>query len=183
LEREIVLFGLVTLFVTGIYLLFVFLIKKQRVRVLQKEFVVAIIYTIGIWGGPITLIDLQLNPFQVICLMLFFLLAFADLLIFSIHEYQEDKTDRHNTFPVNFGKKTAHVVTYIILILVVLFAWFLIISDTNFIYNLSGSLFIFMSLILFVLLVFKSFFKKDYRYRFIGELVFWLPGIVFFTWF
>ena len=177
LEKQIVIFGVIAAFITGLYLFGVYVFRKKRSWFFQKELFVAIVYTIGIWGGPASLIAFNLLPFQWLCLIVFFILVFTDLLIFSLYESEADRLDGHNTLALNLGKKGIEKLIFINIVLVFLISIALIIFSQDQIVLVSAKIFMIMGFTLACLIVFQNKLSKNSLYRYLGELVFWLPGI------
>ena len=98
LEKQIIYFGLIVGLFTGIYLLLVYFFGRKKQLLLQKELFVAIIYTTGIWGGPVSLLDYHLTLYQLIIMVSFFLLVFADILILNLYEKESDRVNDFFSF-------------------------------------------------------------------------------------
>lgn len=177
LEKQIVIFGIVAATITGFYLLGVYLFQKKRSWFFQKELFVAMVYTIGIWGGPASLIDFNLQFYQWICLLVFFILVLTDLFVFSLYESEADQLDGHSTLAVNLGKKLTERLILINITLVFVFSITLFIYGQDQIILVAAKVFMIMAIVLTGLVVFQSRLNKNSIYRFIGELVFWLPGL------
>lgn len=177
LEKQIIIFGIVAAFLTSFYLLGVYFLGRKKSWFFQKEIFVATVYTFGIWGGPASLIDFELTHIQWLCMIVFFILALTDLTIFSLYESEADNLDKHNTLVLNIGKKPSERLIIINITLVFLFSIALIIYGQDQIVLASAKIFMIMGFTLSCLIVFQNKLSKNSLYRYIGELVFWLPGI------
>lgn len=177
LKKQIVIFGIIAASITGLYLLGVYLFRKKRSWFFQKELFVAFVYTIGIWGGPASLMDFILQPFQWVCLVVFFILVLTDLFVFSLYESETDLLDRHNTLVVNLGKKRTEKLILINIALVFFISITMIIYGQYQMIFIAAKIFMIMAFLLAVLVVFKNNLNKHSLYRYIGELIFWLPGL------
>ena len=178
LEKQIVIFGVIAAFITGLYLFGVYAFRKKRSWFFQKELFVAIVYTLGIWGGPASLIAFNLLPFQWLCLIVFFMLVFTDLLVFSLYESETDRLDGHNNLVLNLGKKGTERLILLNIALVFLISIILIIYSQDQIILASAKIIMIMGFILTCLLVFQNKLSKLDLYRYIGEIIFWLPGLI-----
>ncbi|MCD4681946.1 MAG: UbiA family prenyltransferase [Bacteroidales bacterium] len=178
LERQIIVFGLIMSFATGIYFAGVYFSGNKRSLILQKEIFVALVYTVGIWGGPAALMDYYFSIQQLFFLCVFFLIAFSDLLVFSIYEEENDRNDQHNTFVINFGRKiTIRFINIFAAIVFIVYVYHIEISS-DLITIFAASILAAMMCVIIVLLYFQNFFKNRLLYRYIGELIFWLPGLI-----
>ncbi len=177
LEKQIINFGLIAGSFAIVYLLFVHFMRNEKTVLLQKEFYVAFIYAIGIWGGPAALVGYHLSSAQIVFFIVFFFIAFADILIFSLYEEKTDRIDKHNSFAVNFGSKLTNALIYILIAIAFLLCIFQIIFESRVEYIFASKIFMLMGLFLLVLISYPAKFRKDDLYRFIGEMIFWLPGL------
>lgn len=177
LEKEIIIFGLLTVLISGSYLITVYILKDMKSNFLQKEIFVACIYTVGIWGGPISLSN-NFHLSELLLMIVFFLTALIDILIFSLYELESDKLDNHNTFPLKYGQKLT--IKMILLMSLIVFG----ICIYQFVvlpFGIQSAGFKIIMLTVFVLMIllsFREWFVQNNYYRIIGELVFWLPGLL-----
>ncbi|OQX81040.1 MAG: hypothetical protein B6D61_01205 [Bacteroidetes bacterium 4484_249] len=177
LEKQIIYFGFIAGGFAVVYLLFVYFVKNKKTVFLQKEFFVALIYTVGIWGGPAALLGYNLNSTQIVFLIVFFLIAFADILIFSLYEEKTDRIDKHNSFAVNYGSKLTTDLIYILITVAFVLCIYEIIFESRVEFIFASKIFMLMGLIQLVIMSYPAKFKKNDLYRFIGEMVFWLPWL------
>jgi len=175
LEKQIIYFGLVAGGFSIVYLLFVYFLQNIKSVFLQKEFFVGLIYTVGIWGGPAALVGYNLSSAQIVFMIVFFLIAFSDILIFSLYEEETDRIDKHNSFVVNFGSKPTTALIYILITIAFVLCISQIILESRVEYIFASKIFMLMGMVLVVLTSYPAKFRKDDLYRFIGEMVFWLP--------
>lgn len=177
LERQILIFGVIAALITALYLAGVYFFQKKGSWFFQKELFVALVYTIGVWGGPASLIDFNLQLYQWISLVVFFILVLTDLFVFSLYERQTDQLDGHNNITVNLGKKGTERLIFINITLVFFISIALIIFGHNQMVLVAAKIFMIMALILAGLVVFQDKLRNHSLYRYIGELIFWLPGL------
>jgi len=120
LKEQIRIFGLYLCLFTVIYLLLVYLISKKKQLLFQKELFVAVIYTIGIWGGPISLLNYSLTFDQSVILVSFFVLVLADILVLNLYEKESDRINGLHSFVISFGEKTTVYLVRILIFIVFL---------------------------------------------------------------
>ena len=119
LDRGILYFGLITGIIGGIYLGVVHRVGGRKHPV-PKELLVAIIYTAGVWGGPVLLSGQPLAAGQWLAMASFLLLVFCGILLLSILDHDADLLDRHTTIAVNYGLKSAFMVFYVLMVIILL---------------------------------------------------------------
>lgn len=181
LERRIILFGMIMSVFTGIYFAGVYFTGSRKSLVLQKEIFVALVYSIGIWGGPVALKGFHFSSHQILFLIVFFLIALSDLLTFSFYEEKNDRLDEQNTFVINFGRKRTIRLVNILAAIVFIICVYQFENSTELLYRKVVLILTFMMFVILVLLYFQDFFKSRLLYRYIGELVFWLPALILFV--
>lgn len=176
LDMKILFGGAVLGLITLPYLYLAGQSSEKSKLVFPKELIIAFIYTAGVWIGPVALAGYNLTNFAVAALISFFLLAFSELILFSLFDLEQDKADMHSSFPLKYGRKIAvrlFITSNGIPVLISL-GMFLSENGCNIVFPLIIAL---MSVILFTLFVLKSYFFINNRYRYFGELVFFIPGL------
>jgi len=177
LEKEIIYFGVVVSIATIAYLLLIHFSGKKG-SLLPKEIPVSIIYTFGIWGGPFALTNFNISTGQIILMIIFFLLVLADVLLLSFYEVGSDKKDNHSTITAKFGQAVTTKIIVTIIIAVYLLSFFIIFTDELFLHRSIAKLYLFMGLIQIIIIGVPQFFEKNKLYRYIIELVLWIPGFI-----
>jgi 4-hydroxybenzoate polyprenyltransferase len=106
------------------------------------------------------------------------MLAWAEGILASWFDYENDIHDGHRSFTTTFGRKntrhlliTLHIAIFILLKInllftVNLFQFFAIIIE------------VLMNTALLLMLMLPKSMKINDRYRIFGEMVFWLPGLI-----
>ena len=181
LDYQIIRMGLaLSAFIASYFALMYFLLQKQSIF-LQKELIIAIVYTTGIFMAPLFWSN-QLPSFPIIIvLFIIFMLAWLEGIMISWFDFDNDIKDGHISFTVIAGKRNTRyflilghmlieIVTIILLILVPLniIFWTLLIL-------------LVMNLLLGLVILFPDSFYKNSYYRFIGETVFILPILIIFV--
>lgn len=160
-----------------LYLAGVKFLKTSKYIFFPKELLVAFLYVIGIWGGPMFIV----SGFSDLVVPLFgyFMLTLSNLFIYSFFEKEQDYNGAQTTFILAFGKDKALKIMYSWFLLSLLFnACMVIVVQT-------GSLIFYCMIILTamqiaqVLLVYKaSWFYMHNRYRWLNEGIFLLPSLM-----
>ena len=182
LNKNIIYFGAGLGIFVAIYLLMIQIKGSEKTLWLQKELIVALVYTLGIWGGPILHFTNKIALPDVMIIISFFLIVWADILIIAQFEIKNDQQDGFTSLPIIIGKKMS---TWLIIILllasvfILLFLFFF--QSANFMIFFVGIILFTMSLTLLISLKYEDSLKKNERYRILAESVFFLPALMLFA--
>jgi 4-hydroxybenzoate polyprenyltransferase len=175
LEKGIVIFGLCTLVLVMVYFLLNYIFHKRH-WFFPKELIISALYTWGIFGG-ILILKGDINLFQWLVIINYFLLVSANVFLFSNFNIEENGINNFNTLAVSFGKKNTRSFIFTILVIaaiISLFAGFLfdkwIISITLCLINLP----------LFLITCYPLYFKENAYFGIIADAAFFYPAILFF---
>ncbi len=182
IEIKLIKAGLIIGLLIAFYFLMLYLFNAKKTLLLQKEMIVALIYTTGIFIAPLSKVYPDINIYQILIIISFFLIVWADILLIAIFELNKDIHDNFTSLPVIIGiESTAgfmSILLYIAFIFIVLISLF---SQINTIYTMS-------SIILFVIgisqiIIYKQryYFSKNDIYRFATEAIFFLPAFMIFV--
>jgi hypothetical protein len=146
-----------------------------------KEIVVAIVYCSGVLLPAISLKATPLTLADVLLIVLFFLTALINLLMFSWYETESDKRDGYNSFSIKFGTEFTHSLLSVLFIVQGMFILAYWVISGEF---LPLLLLFVMNCVLFMLFKTPENFRKSEKYRLWGDAVFLLPGLFLaFRWF
>lgn len=168
--------GLVISSFTGLYLYIIDKITKKSSVHFYKEPMTAILYVAGVWGT--TYLN-NLTPLYFLTGLLFLLIAFQNLFLFSLLEFKKHPDDCH-TLAHYFGLKNSNVIILLLSTTVVLIGLYAINISA---FDYQKSVFILeisMSIILLIINQFETFFIKNDRYRWVGDGIFLLPLLIIF---
>ena len=164
LMLNIIQWGGIMTITCGIYLL-----SSQFLgKVWMKEMVVAVGYAMGIFLVPLILMSFSLLW---ISLLQIFLLAFLNLITFSIYEESDDRKEGFYSIVTQIGLKRTKLLAYTIFISLLITIIFIGVPGLFSAFILIGTL------IFGTIHVFPSFFAVGERFRIIGDAVFLLAGI------
>lgn len=160
--------------IVALYFLVIWMFKMF----FMKEFLVAIVYAAGVSLSTVSLVEQLTFSLCLICIQTG-LLAVINLLIFSLFEISTDKQDDTQSWAVHFGiKKTTNHIR-------ILFTVFFLSLLVGLFTANSGSLFFFqvvtfaMASVLFIVFTLDDTFRQNNRFRWVGDLVFLFPAILF----
>lgn len=156
--------GLVVGLLTFIYILF------NRWFLYVKELAGALLYCTGIFLPTFTFQQKHFLIFDWIVVVQFFLIVFINLILFSWMDYHQDKNDRHTSLALQIGKEGAGMILKILFLLI-----FSLTSYTFFVVPRLGLMYLLMVLVLLMLFLFPKYFKKQAKYRFLGDAIFFFP--------
>jgi 4-hydroxybenzoate polyprenyltransferase len=152
-----------------------FYLVISRFLKMLKEVFIAFIYTIGVMLPALADQEHLLNQWDILFMFNFFLIAAANLLIFSWFDIQKDRADGHPSFVTFYGREKTRIVVYG---LCVTLAALTIYLGAFRAYELFPLVILFtMMLVLVAILRFDRYFIQDDRFRFVGDAIFFLPAI------
>jgi hypothetical protein len=158
-----------------LHLSLVKLVGERTSPLLVKELGVALIYSLGIWGLPILEAGKWQEPAVMLPLLQFFLLAFANLLEFSLFEHDLDEADGQTSFVRALGKPRSLSLVRLVLAFAVGIGVFVLTRETDTAILRIELLFSIMAGILSALVYRMDWFAQNERYRAWGDGVFLLP--------
>lgn len=173
LPTQIVLNGLVL--VGGVIVYFIGLKIIGSRPSIYKEPLVALAYAIGVFLGPVSLLPIIDYKNVVLFFVIYVMMAFINLLIFSVYELTIDEEDQYTSLVRYIGKKRA---TYLITICFValLLLWCYQLSIIG-VFNMSIIILLLMVVALAAVNYLKTLFGTNEWYRTVGDAVFYFPLI------
>ncbi|QHT69815.1 hypothetical protein GXP67_25795 [Rhodocytophaga rosea] len=178
LPSRLIVFGTVLGTLVLLYLWLVNTLKSgQARRWFHKEVCVAFVYTAGIWGVGFVQAK-SLSAIHWLLAFAFGLVVLQNLFLFSWYELAEDIQQQQRSAVEIWGQESSRKVLWSLFIVFAGNAWLLYsMTDDSFIYRVLLG-FGMMSGILAMLFAFPKLFRKNYRYRLIGDGVFFIPGFL-----
>ncbi len=163
------------LLLTLVVLYFVFLITIGRKPFFHKEFMIAFLYTGGIFLGPLSLYQGHLNSALICLFAQFVVLAFTNLVIFSVFEMDLDLRDGHRSLATLIGRRKGRWLIGMLLILSPVMAVSFLMEHhfSEKALWIQGICFM-MTAFLALVMVFPKVFRGE-AYRTISDGIFYLP--------
>ena len=180
LNRQIIHYGLLVGVAVLTYFGLLFLYAKKKPFLLQKELIIAFVYVFGIWLAPLVWHAAIPRTFILLILAVFLLLAWAEGIMASSFDFENDIQDGHSSFTVLFGKRDTRrflIVIHILVFLMIKLSIFFISTNLQFTALMILAL---MNLCLMLITLYPKWFQKNERYRIVGESVFLLPALIAF---
>ncbi|MEZ0486929.1 hypothetical protein [Fibrella aquatica] len=183
LPPPVVRFGAGLGFVCAAYILIVYRLRDQHPAMVAKEPLVALLFTAGIWGTVWVQREAIGWPFKVQT-VLFLVIAFQNLLLFSVFEQKEATPASGSvSLATAWGIRRCDTILRWLTFVSIAGAFAICFgaddSGGGSRFSQRASLMMgIMSLVLYAIQRYPTYFLKNNRYRFVGDAVFWLPALV-----
>ena len=177
LPEIIIQWGMVLMMFVAVYFLLIVFLKSALL--FQKEGAAAILYSSGIFLAPVCLTDHSPTAALILIFVQFLLIAFVNLIAFSLFEKELDETDGHFSFVRLAGAKVAHrLLTSLALVVIVsTLSCMLFLPIQSALFKVEALLFA-MSFTLFGIVTMPSIFGRYEIYRVIGDGIFFYPLVI-----
>jgi hypothetical protein len=143
----------------------------QRYFVSVKELLGAILYTAGaILPAYIFMGDRTVSATQGGFVTAFFLIAWANLLVFSYFDCEPDMKNAQSSFATRWGLRITRQVIFALLSLGLGLCGYLLFANV-----LPALVLIAMNLVLFALMCYPGYFSQGDRFRMVGDSIFLIP--------
>ncbi|MCF6170500.1 MAG: hypothetical protein L3J66_05920 [Bacteroidales bacterium] len=180
LEKQIIRAGLVAGSLVLLYFLVLSRSGSKNNFLFQKELMIALVYVSGIWLAPLVWYGHLPETVLVLIIFVLFLLAWAEGIMASRFDYENDVHDGHSSFTVLFGKRFTRqflIILHILIFLLIKLSVFFISTKLQFAALIILAI---MNLSLLIITLYPDWFQKYERYRIAGESVFLLPVLIAF---
>ncbi len=162
----IIVNGMIVAIIISAYLLAVKFWKKF----VPKELLIALLYTTGVALAPLSTLG-YIPPFLYVVLIQHTLIALLNLLIFSSYEINIDQQSEQFNLAHTLGKKRTKLLFFLLILLSVLLILTIGING-----QIIVSITFFAMLVLLIVVgITPSYFKKHERYRFWADAAFLIP--------
>ena len=152
LDKQLKVFGLITCILVLIYFLAHYLLNNSRIYLMQKEVLIAVTYTYGIFGGPMWIAS-NIKFFQLFTIAGYLCIIFTNVLICSVFNIKLDRQLKISSLATTKGtertKQTARLTLLISLFIT-------IIMILNYHLYFYGLLHLSISTILLIILIYFS---------------------------
>jgi len=147
----------------------IYILLRKKLHI-SKELLVATLYTFGVilpsWP------ENQMSSAQYLIVLLFFLIALINLIIFSWYEKENDLRDRQDSVATLVEEITIHYLLIGIFIITFSISFYLLFQPP---YHFISMVFIAMAATLLLLFTCKRFLIRNDYYRVLGDSVFIFP--------
>jgi 4-hydroxybenzoate polyprenyltransferase len=179
LPFRVIGFGLGLAVAVALYLWLVHLLSAHyRKKWFQKEPLVAVLYTAGIWG-PVWVLRGYTSAADCVLCLLFAAIAFQNLLLFSLFDLENDQRRNEQSLATYWGAERIKTVFQVLsagILLACLVAG-LALADEVRQQRVAGIL-AGMGLVLLCLGHYPDYFRRNESFRWLGDGIFFLPLLV-----
>ncbi|HEY0742891.1 MAG TPA: hypothetical protein VGD40_15580 [Chryseosolibacter sp.] len=173
MRKSLLRYGLVLSLVVALYLVI------SRYLKMLKEVFIAFIYTLGVMLPALADREHLMDQWDALFMFNFFLIAVANLLIFSWFDVKTDQADGHPSFVTFYGRKKTKTIVYGIFTAFLALSLYLVFIRT---YDIMPvAILAIMMITLILILNYNEIFSAEDRFRYAGDSVFFLPGIYLLT--
>lgn len=168
------IFGVVAAFLVLIYFAVHNLSGKNNRYFMQKEILIALVYTFGIFGAPLW-ISGKIEPWQVLILTGYMAMALANVLICSLYDVEADKAMNQSSMATRKGTRLTRLAIALVLICSYIISFLM---AAIFHYYFYAILHFSISSIFLLLLLIPSKVPDNELYGIITDAAFFLPALV-----
>ncbi len=174
LENPLKIFGLIAAILVIIYFLAHYLLNKFSIYLMQKEVLIAITYTYGVFGGPIWLAS-GIKIYQLIVVAGYLSIILANVLIYSVYDFNLDKQLKISSLATVKGIKITRRIAFYTLMISLLLS---VIMSLVFHLYLYAFLHVAISTILLMILLNPDKFSQNNLYGIIADAALFLPFLI-----
>lgn len=178
LGRDILVFGSITGALIAVYFGGLYLARGRNFMVLQKELIVAVFYTAGVWGIALVFSGFPPAPRVAVSLAVFLSLAISNALALSYIDYRSDKLDNHFSFAVIHGTQLTLKSIYWLIALAIAGSLLLFVVEKGSAIWPVAAIYLVMAGSMVMLVRYSGRMPDDELRRSLVEGVFWLPGLI-----
>ncbi len=183
LDHNIIIGGCIAGAISILHLIIVRFWGAKLSLFYQKEISVSFVFTLGVFSGPVSLLEGSIFNLEVVILfVLFYSIIYWNVVLFSWYEIEIDKQQDQASLSRFLGKNTIRTLfVSLFLISITILLASIILFDANGFQNTYVQL-CWGGVILFYLSmsVFKNWFVKNDRYRILGDAMLCFPSILWF---
>jgi hypothetical protein len=177
LPGSVIKFGIILGGICIAYVGAVFQLPARHPALLLKEPLVAALYATGVWGSVwvqrpvITYVDLTEY-------LMFVGIAFQNLLLFAVMEQLETPDQSLFSLATEWSSERCSVILRWLTFTIIAAGLVLCFLTNDRFAQRSALVLVLMSIALYGIQRYPAYFLKNERYRWLGDGVFWLPGLV-----
>jgi len=171
--------GFFLVLMSALHIILVSFPKFKNRWFVQKEAMVALIYTLGIWFGPLVQ-EGNIPDWSVILIMLAFIItAWLESALIALIELDFDRQQQIRSVASDLGEKNTIRLLLSAGLIQLLFVMFMLLIGSS--QSAAWLILLVMNLALAVLFYYRKKLYKSAYYHLVGELVFCLPALIVFV--
>jgi len=177
LPASVVKFGIALAGICAAYVLAVYRLPTGNVLLRLKEPMIALLYSVGVWGS-VWVQRPKISGIEIAEFLMFLGIASQNLILFDMMEHRESTARPESSVVTAWGMARADTALRW-LTLGILATGFVLcfVTDDRFAER-SAIMLALMSLVLYVIQQYPAYFIKNERYRWLGDAIFWMPALV-----
>jgi len=174
LGRPILFFGLLAGGLVGVYFLLVHTFRDKIGKWFQRELMVAVLYALGIWGGPLAVKATSVSVLELIFIFQLILLAFMNLLVYSLYDPKEAEHKGITVLVNQVGPENTSKRAYMVGFCVMVLSALLVpqVRERDLLVVIAHLV---MALCLMGILKWKQSFRQIETYRIAADGIFFIP--------
>jgi len=171
--------GIILVLISALHILLVSTPQLKNRWFVQKEAMVALIYTLGIWFGPLVQ-KAQTPDWKVGLIMLAFAItAWLESTLIALLEIELDKQQQTRSMASNLGEKNTIRLLLFAGLIQLLFVLIMFAFEST--HTAAWLIILAMNLALALLFYYRKTLYKNAYYHLAGELIFCLPALIVFA--
>jgi len=174
LDKEIIKFGIIGGILLSVYFLLNQIKKPGWQKMFIKEFWIAAIYTLVIWGLPIIENSYIVDLPSILMAISFSFLVLGNVLIYSYYGFVSDGREHEKSVAIQFGRKECKI----LIILALCFSAAALLAEVIFFNHfrlIDYSILVLMNFGLILIIYQKDKFEKNNLYGVFADALFLLP--------
>ena len=178
LPGSVIRFGIILGGICAAYVGIVFRLPARHPALLLKEPLVAVLYSVGVWGSVWVQRSAPVSYVEITEFMMFTGIAFQNLILFALMEQLEHPTHPEFSLATQWGPVRCHAILNWLTFLTVAAGFALCFLTKDRFAQRSALMLSLMGLTLSLIQHNPDYFLKNERYRWLGDGVFWFPALV-----
>ena len=177
LPASVIKFGIVLGGICAAYVLAVYWLPIGHTLLRLKEPVIALLYSLGVWGS-VWVQRPKISGIDVAEFLMFLGIASQNLILFDVMEHREGTARPESSVVTAWGAAYCDTVLRWLSASITITGFALcFITDDRFAER-SAIMLGLMSVVLYVIQRYPTYFLQNERYRWLGDAVFWMPALV-----
>jgi hypothetical protein len=183
LPYRMLVFGMLMVSAVLAYMILLNMLKTGKTRWFQKEPLIALVYTMGVWGSKLYMSGGWSMQTIMLVVFPFFLIALMNLLIFSWFETESDQAASQRSLSVAWGPDIIGRSILLLFAVILTLNFALVQKEATGLHLMIAITRTVMAFVLFSLFYRSEFFFHNERYRLIGDAIFLIPLIPLLTYY
>jgi hypothetical protein len=173
-------FGLLTGIIILCYFIFEQLRFRGKIPAFPKEPMIAVVYTLGIWGVPLLISKEVFDANLIIIMLSFAMIVLMNVQLYSIIQLNEDKLSGYHSLADAFGVQFVYALNLTCGVIVALLNLYIILWPTSEIFRNASIILLIMDISLIFLSISSRFNCSEEFLGVMADATFYVPFIIMF---